>query len=56
MVSNLGLSGTSLIYRWKAKFLETSGPAATKLETRVSQLEEELRGVERLAASTGWVV
>ena len=24
--SNLGLSGTSLLYRWKAKFLETSGP------------------------------
>ena len=47
IASNLGLSGTSLVYRWKAKFLETSGPAAGKLEARVCQLEEELRRVER---------
>ncbi len=47
IVSNLGLSGTSLVYRWKARFLETSGPAAGKLEARVCQLEEELRRVER---------
>ncbi len=47
VASNLGLSGTSLVYRWKAKALETSGPAAGKLETRVCQLEEELRRVER---------
>ncbi len=47
VVSNLGLGGASLVYRWKAKALETAGPAATKLETRVCQLEEELRRVER---------
>ncbi len=47
VVSNLGLSGTGLVYRWKAKYLQASGPAATKLETRVSELEEELRRVER---------
>ncbi len=47
VASNLGLSGTSLVYRWKAKYLETSGPAATKLEARVGQLEEKLRRVER---------
>ena len=47
VASNLGLSGTSLAYRWKAKFLEASGPAAGKLEARVCQLEEELRRVER---------
>ncbi len=47
VVSNLGLSGTSLVYRWKAKYLKASGPAAGKLETRVCQLEEELRRVER---------
>jgi transposase len=34
VASNLGLSGTSLVYRWKAK-------------SRVCQLEEELRRVER---------
>ena len=47
VVSNLGLSGTSLVYRWKAKFLQASGPAAGKLETRIAELEEELRRVER---------
>ncbi len=47
VVSNLGLSGPSLIYRWKAKYLEASGPAAGKLDARVCQLEEELRRVER---------
>jgi transposase len=47
VVSNLGLSGPSLIYRWKAKYLEASGPAAGKLEARVAQLEEELRRAER---------
>ena len=47
VASNLGLSGTSLVYRWKAKVLETSRPAAGKLEARVCQLEEELRRVER---------
>ena len=30
VVSNLGLSGTSLVYRWKAKFLQASGPMSSK--------------------------
>jgi transposase len=47
VASNLGLSSTSLVYRWKAKVLKTSGPAATQLEARVCQLEGELRRVER---------
>ena len=47
VVSNLGLSGTSLLYRWKAKRLRENGPEATALDARVSQLEEELRRVER---------
>ena len=47
VAANLGLSGTSVVYRWKAKFLKTSGPVATKLEARVVELEEELRRVER---------
>ncbi len=47
MVSNLALGGTSPVYRWKTKLLNASGPAAGKLEARVSQLEEELRRVER---------
>ena len=47
VVKNLGLSGTSLLYRWKSNLLEASGPAATTLDSRVQQLEEELRRVER---------
>jgi transposase-like protein len=47
VASNLGLSGTGLLYRWKAKLLEQSGPAAATLENRVRQLENELRRVER---------
>ena len=47
VAKNLGLSGTSILYRWKANVLEESGPAATALDSRVQQLEEELRRVER---------
>ena len=47
MASNLGLSGANLLYRWKAKLLQQSGPAAATLENRVRQLENELRRVER---------
>lgn len=47
VVSNLGLSGPSLVYRWKAKLLQQGGTAAETLENRVRQLEESLRRVER---------
>ena len=47
VASNLGLSGANLLYPWKAKLIKDSGPAATTLENRVRQLEEELRRVER---------
>jgi transposase len=47
VASNLGLSGVGLLYRWKARLLNESGAAATTLEKRVLQLEEELRRVER---------
>ena len=47
VISNLGVSGANLLYRWKAKLLKQSGPAATTLENRVRQLENELRRVER---------
>jgi transposase len=47
VAKNLGLSGTSILYRWKANVLQESGPAATALDSRVQQLEEELRRVER---------
>ena len=44
---NLGLSHTSLLYRWKAELLGQQGPAASALELRVRQLEEQLRRTER---------
>ena len=44
---HLGLSGTGLLHRSKAKQLEESGPAVNALDARVHQLEEELRRVER---------
>jgi transposase len=44
---NLGLSHTSLLYRWKAEFLGQEGQAASALEARVRQLEEQLRRTER---------
>ena len=47
VAKNLGLSGTSILYRWKANVLQQNGPAATALDSRVQQLEEELRRVER---------
>ena len=47
VVNNLGLSSTNVLYRWKDKMLAESGPAATTLDSRVRQLEEELRRVER---------
>ena len=47
VAKNLGLSGTSILYRWKANLLQESGPAASALDSRVQQLEEELRRVER---------
>ena len=47
VAKNLGLSGTSILYRWKVNSLQESGPAATALDSRVQQLEEELRRVER---------
>jgi len=47
VAANLGIGSTPLLYRWKAKLLQQSGPAAASLEQRVRQLEEELRRVER---------
>ena len=44
---NLGISGANLLYRWKMKTVKESGPAASTLEQRVRQLEQELRRVER---------
>lgn len=47
VATRLGLSGTNILYRWKAKMLSESGPTATALEARVQELEKELRRVEQ---------
>ena len=47
VAENLGLPHASLLYRWKAQFLDQEGAAASALELRVRQLEEQLRRTER---------
>jgi len=43
----LGLSGPTLLYRWKKGFLGKEGSVASSLDGRVRELEAELRRVER---------
>jgi len=47
VAKRLGLSNTNLLYRWKQQQLAQSGPVASTLESRVRELEIELRRVER---------
>ena len=47
VTTRLGLSGTSVLYRWKSNLVSAHGPTATALEARVQQLEKELRRVEQ---------
>ena len=43
----LGLSGANLLYAWKRRLIERGGSTAVSLESRVRELEAELRRVER---------
>jgi transposase len=47
IVERLGLSGTNILYRWKKDFVQRVGPVGSALESRVRELETELRRVER---------
>ena len=47
VAERLGLSGPNVLYAWKKAILHRAGPAAQTLGSRVAQLEEELRRVER---------
>lgn len=47
IAERLGLSGANVLYHWKAEQLQQSGPVASSLESRVRELELELRRVER---------
>jgi len=43
----LGLSGPNLLYRWKRELISQAGKTGGVLESRVRELEAELRRVER---------
>ncbi len=47
IVDRLGLTGTNLLYRWKREQLRQSGPVASSPDSRVKELEAELKRVER---------
>ena len=47
IVERHGISGTNLLYRWKKQQLEEAGPVGEVLDSRVQELEAELRRVER---------
>ena len=47
VVDRLGISGTNLLYRWKRQHLADAGPIGEALDSRVQELEAELRHVER---------
>ena len=47
IADNLGINSPGLIYRWKSKVIRDVGPAAATLDSRVRELEEELRRTER---------
>ena len=47
IVQRLGISGTSLLYRWKKQYLQQAGPVGESLDSRVKELEEELRRTQR---------
>jgi transposase len=47
IVDRLGISGTNLLYRWKRQQLQDAGPVGEVLDSRVQELEAELRRVER---------
>ena len=47
VAERLGLSGPNVLYAWKKAILHRAGPAAQTLGSRVVQLEDELRRVER---------
>jgi len=47
VTDRLGISGTNILYRWKKQHVEAAGPVGEVLDSRVQELEAELRRVER---------
>ena len=46
VAERLGVTA-NLLYRWKSQLIQESGPAADALDSRVRELESQLRRVER---------
>lgn len=47
VAERLGLSGPGMLYRWKRQLIGRAGKTGTSLESRVRELEQELKRVER---------
>ena len=47
VASHLGISSPSLLYRWKLERVKQGGKAASVMERRIRELEEQLRTTER---------
>jgi transposase len=47
VAENLGIENVNLLYRWKSDALAREGDAASTLDARVRQLEEEVKRLER---------
>jgi len=47
VAKRLGVTCPTTVRRWKRKQLEQAGPVATVMDSRVKELETELRRVER---------
>lgn len=47
VAERLGLPNTNTLYTWKRALIGQAGKAAASLESRVQELESELRRVER---------
>ncbi len=47
IIERLGISGTNLLYRWKDQQLKNAGRVGEVLDSRVQELELQLRRTER---------
>ena len=47
VASHLGISSTSVLYRWKSERVKQGGQTSTAMERRIQELEEQLRVTER---------
>jgi transposase len=47
IAERLGLSGSNVLYRWKREQLASSGPIANAMDSKLREVENELRRVER---------